>query len=118
MNDCLFCSIANGDAAKLLWQNDWAAAFADLHPKAPVHALVVPKHHVERLDDLDDVELAGQLLLAVREVAHALGLKGRYRVALNNGRPAGQIIDHLHFHVLGQKAGGTFAGSGAETDQF
>jgi histidine triad (HIT) family protein len=100
-NDCLFCSIAHGDADTLLWQNDVAAAFADIHPKAPVHVLVVPKRHVAMLDDLDDIELAGQMLLAVREVAHAQGLKGNYRVQLNNGRPAGQVIDHLHFHVLG-----------------
>jgi len=101
MNDCLFCSIANGKAESLVWQNEVAAAFNDIHPKAPTHILVVPKQHVENLDALDDVELGGKLLVAVREAAHAVGLKGRYRVALNNGRPAGQVIDHLHFHVLG-----------------
>jgi histidine triad (HIT) family protein len=100
--DCLFCSIANGDSSKLVWYNDVAAAFADIHPKAPVHVLVVPKRHVENLDVLDDAELGGQMLLAVREVAASQGLKGRYRVQVNNGRPAGQVIDHLHFHVLGQ----------------
>jgi histidine triad (HIT) family protein len=101
MKDCLFCSIANGDPEKLVWQNDIAAAFVDIHPKAPVHVLVVPKRHVAMLDDLDDAELAGQLLLAVREVAHAQGLVGRYKVQVNNGRLAGQVIDHLHFHVMG-----------------
>jgi histidine triad (HIT) family protein len=103
MKDCLFCAIANGDAEKLVWQNEVAAAFNDIHPKAPVHVLVVPKRHVENLDELDDAELAGQMLMAVREVAHAMGLEGRFRVVLNNGRPAGQVIDHLHFHVLGGK---------------
>lgn len=103
MNDCLFCSIANGDTEKLVWQNDVAAAFNDIHPKAPVHILVVPKRHIESLDDLNDPELAGKLLLAVREVAHQAGLKGRYRVQINTGRPAGQVIDHLHFHILGGK---------------
>jgi histidine triad (HIT) family protein len=117
MNECLFCSIANGDATKLVWQNDVAAAFNDIHPKAPVHVLVVPKRHVENLDALDgDTELAGQMLLAAREVAHAHGLKGRYRVALNNGRPAGQVIDHLHLHVMGQKGDSQFATAGAESD--
>lgn len=117
MNDCLFCGIANGDPSKLVWQNEWAAAFNDIHPKAPVHILVVPKRHVENLDDLDDQELAGRLLMAVREVAHLAGLKGRFRVAMNNGRPAGQIIDHLHLHVLGQKGPDTqLAGAGAETE--
>lgn len=117
MKDCLFCTIANGDPSKLVWQNEWAAAFHDIHPKAPVHVLVVPKQHVENLDALEDVELAGRLVMAVRDVAHNVGLKGRFRVALNNGRPAGQIIDHLHFHVLGQKAGQDgFATPGAETE--
>ena len=95
-----------------------AAAFNDIHPKAPVHILVVPKQHVERLDKLEDERLAGQLLMAVREVALEAGLEGRFRVAMNNGRAAGQVIDHLHFHILGQKpAGEGFATAGAEADQ-
>jgi histidine triad (HIT) family protein len=104
MEDCIFCSIANSNnREKLIWQNDVAAAFNDISPKTPVHILVVPKKHVENLDDLEDEKLAGELLLAVREVAHKAGLAGRFRVALNNGRQAGQVVDHLHFHVLGQK---------------
>jgi histidine triad (HIT) family protein len=104
MNDCLFCNIANGDQEKLVWHNDVAAAFNDIHPDAPVHVLVVPKRHVANLDDLDDPVLAGQMLMAVREVAEAVGLKGGYRVGINNGSAAGQVIDHLHFHVMGKKA--------------
>jgi histidine triad (HIT) family protein len=99
--DCLFCSIANGDPEKLVWRNEEFAAFKDIHPKAPVHLLVVPKAHVLNLDHMDDAETAGRLLLAVREVAHQAGLKGGWRIQVNNGRPAGQVIDHLHFHVLG-----------------
>lgn len=101
MNDCLFCSIANGDQSKLVWHNDVAAAFNDIHPKAPTHVLVVPKVHVEKLDDLDDSVLAGQMLAAVREVAEVAGVKGAYRVQVNNGKSAGQVVEHLHFHILG-----------------
>jgi histidine triad (HIT) family protein len=104
MNECLFCTISNGDATKLVWQNDVAAAFNDIHPDAPVHILVVPKSHIASLDELEDPELAGQLLMAVREAARAVGLTAGYRVGINNGRAAGQVIDHLHFHVLGKKA--------------
>jgi len=104
MKDCLFCEIA-ADKSKLVWENDVAAAFKDIHPKAPVHVLVVPKQHIASLDDLEDVELAGRLLAAVREVAHHLGLKGRWRVQVNVGRAGGQVIDHLHVHVLGIKNG-------------
>lgn len=104
MNDnCLFCSIANGDPKNLVWENEVAAAFKDIHPKAPVHLLVVPKQHIENLDHLDDSELAGQLLLAVREVAHLAGVKGGWKVKINNGEEAGQVVFHLHFHILGGK---------------
>lgn len=100
-DDCLFCSIANGDPTKLIWENEVAAAFNDIHPKAPVHILVVPKQHIENLDQLDDTELAGKLLLAVREVAHQAGVKGAWKVKINNGEGAGQVVPHLHFHILG-----------------
>ena len=102
-DNCLFCSIANGDPDKLIWQNEVAAAFKDIHPQAPVHILVVPKQHIENLDHLEDPELAGELLLAVREVAHAAGVKGAWKVKINNGEKAGQVILHLHFHIIGGK---------------
>ncbi len=86
-----------------MWENDFAAAFKDIHPKAPVHLLVVPKQHVENLDAVKDENFAGKLLMAVREVAHDAGLKGGYEVRLHNGLRAGQEIDHIHFHVLGSK---------------
>lgn len=104
MNDCLFCSIANGDVEKLVWSNDVAAAFNDINPKAPVHILVVPKQHIENLDELDDPGLAGKLLMAVREVAVQAGVKGAYRVHLNNGEAAGQVIPHLHWHILARSS--------------
>lgn len=101
--DCLFCKIAHGDKDKLVWQNDFAAAFNDIHPQAPIHVLVVPKKHYETLDELDDQAQAGQLLLAVREVARKLGTEKGYRVIINVGRHGGQIVDHLHVHILGGK---------------
>ena len=107
--------MANSDQG-LIWENDWAAAFADIHPKAPIHILVVPKRHITNLDELDDAELAGHLLLAVREVAQTVGLSGAYRVGLNNGKAAGQVIEHLHFHLMGRKAGQNFSSVGVESD--
>ena len=104
MVDCLFCRIANGGSG-LVWENEYAAAFADIHPKAPVHLLVVSKRHVVSLEALDDAELAGQLLMAAREVARVAGVSDAYRVMINNGRAAGQIIEHLHVHILANKAG-------------
>jgi histidine triad (HIT) family protein len=100
MNDCLFCTIAAGKQGELIWENEVAVAFRDIHPKAPIHLLVVPKQHFANLDDLDDRELGGRLLEAVKLVAAQEGISGAYRVQVNNGRSAGQIIDHLHFHLL------------------
>jgi histidine triad (HIT) family protein len=108
MEDCIFCSIANGDPEKLVWHNDVAAAFKDLHPDAPVHLLVVPKRHIQSLDQLDDTQLAGQMLMAAREVAHAAGVQNAWRLRVNTGAKAGQVIDHLHFHVLGVRSGEGF----------
>ncbi len=99
MNDCLFCSIANGEKTNLVWHNDVAAAFNDIHPKSPVHVLIVPKRHVVNLDDLDDPELAADMIMAIRTVADQLGVTGAYRLQVNNGKAAGQIVGHLHFHL-------------------
>lgn len=95
-NDCIFCSIANGDdASKLIWQNDVAAAFKTIAPQAPVHVLVVPKQHVKNLDALDDETLAGRMMMAVRAVIRELDLVEMNKVLIH-----GAEIDHLHFHIM------------------
>ena len=104
MHDCLFCSIAGGDPSKLVWSNEVAAAFKDINPKAPIHILIVTKKHLTNLDELSDPALGGRLLMAVREVAEKVGVKGAYRVQINNGKSAGQVIEHLHIHLLGGKS--------------
>jgi histidine triad (HIT) family protein len=102
METCIFCDIANGSENTLIWHNDVAAAFHDIHPKAPVHILVVPKRHIRTLDDLDDANLASELIMAVQAVAKQEGISGAYRVHINVGKVVGQIVDHLHFHILGR----------------
>ena len=101
-DDCLFCKIANDQTdTELVWQNEVVAAFNDIHPKAPVHILVVPKTHVETLDHLDHPTLGNELLQAVQTVADQAGVSGRYRVQINVGEEGGQVIPHLHLHVMG-----------------
>ena len=95
MEDCIFCKIARGETGQLIWENDVAAAFKSINPLAPVHVLVVPKRHVKNLDALDDEKLAGQMLMAVREVAKMLGLVEANKVLIH-----GLEIDHLHFHIM------------------
>jgi histidine triad (HIT) family protein len=103
--DCLFCQIAS-DKSKLVWENANMAAFKDIHPKAPVHILVVPKRHVESLDQLDDRDLAAELINGIKQVASQAGIAGGYRVQINVGRHGGQLVDHLHIHLLGGKTFG------------
>lgn len=79
-------------------------AFRDIKPKAPVHILVVPRLHRASLNDIsaDDRDMLGETMLFVREVAQDSGLAGSgYKVIINVGRGGGQIVDHLHVHILG-----------------
>ena len=103
MKDCIFCSIVRGETGKLVWENDVAVAFETIAPKAPVHILVVSKQHIENLDQLKDLELAGKLLLATSEVAKLVGVEGAWRLGVNTGARVGQSIPHLHLHILGGK---------------
>lgn len=103
MTDCIFCKMVSGEISPdIVYQNDSVLGFRDINPRAPVHSLVIPKQHVATLNELDDPQLAGQLLLAVREVARLEGLnENGYRVVNNCGEDGGQEVYHLHFHVLG-----------------
>lgn len=103
--DCIFCRIVGGELpSSIVHEDDRAVAFRDVNPQAPVHVLVVPRRHVESVEQLtkEDLELAGHLLLVARNVARAEGLAdGGYRVVANVGDRGGQTVDHLHLHVLG-----------------
>lgn len=105
MSDCLFCRLVAGEIpARKVHEDDHVLAFHDLHPQAPVHVLVVPKRHVSAFRDLGvgDGETLGYMAAAVNRVAEATGIaEAGYRVVCNNGRDAGQTVDHLHWHVLG-----------------
>lgn len=103
--DCLFCQIVSGQIpAKKIYEDDTVIAFNDIHPKAPVHILVIPKQHLDSLAQVTSQQqsLLGQLLLTVSKLASQLGLNG-YKTVINTGREGGQVIDHLHLHLLGGK---------------
>ena len=89
-------------ASYVVYENEYVVAFNDINPKAPVHILVVPKVHVESLNELEDKNLMGELLSAVKEVTKKIGLKS-YKTLINTGKEAGQEVFHLHLHVLGNK---------------
>ena len=104
MTDCIFCKIAAGEipAAKL-YDDGEVVIFRDINPEAPVHLLVIPRRHIPTLNDLDaaDAALVGRLYLAGQQVAAELGVaESGYRTVINCNRDAGQIVFHVHMHLL------------------
>ncbi len=103
--DCLFCRIVAEEVpADFVHVDDRAVAIRDLNPQAPIHLLVIPRDHLESLDDASqrDEALLGHLLRVAARVANGAGLtEDGYRVVINNGAGAGQSVFHLHVHVLG-----------------
>ena len=103
--NCLFCRIINAEIpAEVLHQDDHAIVIRDINPQAPTHLLVIPKEHIESLDDASRKHepLLGHLLRIAARMANAEGLtEGGYRTVINNGAGAGQSVFHLHVHVLG-----------------
>lgn len=77
--------------------------FKDINPQAPTHLLIVPKKHIPSLSSVSDEDkaLLGQLQCLARDLAKKAGLEAGYRLVTNNGRGAGQSVDHLHYHLLG-----------------
>ncbi len=101
MQACIFCRIVGGAiSTPFVYEDDEAVAFRDIQPQAPVHLLVVPRRHVESLNEAEDELLLGRLLASARKAAAKAGLE-QYRIVVNTGADAGQSVLHLHLHVLG-----------------
>ncbi len=102
---CLFCDVISGKKPSTkVFENDRVYAFEDINPQAPVHVLIIHREHIEKIEDLTEANggIISDLFLGVREVARIKGLdKNGYRVIINNGKAGGQVIWHLHVHVLG-----------------
>lgn len=107
MTKCIFCKIVNGESpARIRYEDDEIVAFDDINPKAPVHILIVPKKHIRALSAVtkNDTELLGNMLIAVQKIAKESSIeKSGFKVVINNGKEAGQLVDHLHMHLLGGK---------------
>lgn len=102
---CIFCQIANGDIfTEFLYEDDKVVAFRDLHPQAPTHVLIVPKKHIESMVELNakDIPLTGHMLDVARRLAEKEGIaQGGYRLVINTGPDGGQVVMHLHLHLIG-----------------
>jgi len=106
MTDCPFCKIAAGEIpSDKVYEDKDVFAFKDINPKAPTHVLVIPKKHVATLSDVNDPALLGMLMSSVQHIAdEVLGLESGYRVITNVREGGGQIVFHLHVHILGGKS--------------
>jgi histidine triad (HIT) family protein len=103
--DCIFCRIIRGETpTEILYATEQVAVFRDIRPQAPVHLLIVPKKHIRSVNDLaaTDAPVIGELFQAAREMARRLGISGDgYRLFVNVERGGGQVVFHLHMHLIG-----------------
>jgi histidine triad (HIT) family protein len=103
MADCLFCRIIRREIpAQIVHEDDRALVFKDVSPQAPAHLLIVPKKHLASLSASTDEDeaLLGHLQRTACRVAETTNV-GAFRLVTNNGRGAGQSVEHLHYHLLG-----------------
>jgi len=101
--DCIFCKIINHEVpTDIVYEDDQIVIFPDIKPSAPIHHLVVPKEHIQSIIYLQNnhQEIIFKMIFSAKMLAEKLGLKG-YKLIFNVGRQGGQIIDHLHLHLLG-----------------
>lgn len=101
---CIFCQIlAHRLPADILYEDEDLAVIQDINPAAPIHVLIVPKKHIDSLNSIDaeSVEIFTKMVLMAKKIAEKLGTKTGYRLVVNCGREAGQVISHLHMHLMG-----------------
>lgn len=107
-DDCIFCKIAAGQIPTVkIYEDDAVIAFLDIAPVSDGHTLVIPRQHFDRFDDCPP-EVLAQIVSRIGKIAKAVsaGMKSDgYNVLCNNGRAAGQLVDHLHFHIVPRNTG-------------
>lgn len=103
--DCLFCKIAKGETAtEFLYETQDLVVFKDIHPHAPVHLLIVPRNHIRSVNDLaeDDRHLLSELIFTAKKMAREENIhETGYKIFFNVERGGGQVIFHLHMHLIG-----------------
>lgn len=105
MTNCIFCKIIYREIpSDIVFENERIIVFKDIRPAAPIHLLIVPKKHLVSVNNIEveDKDLVGELFLIAKEVADKQGILNQgYRLVINVGKNAGQVVDHLHLHLLG-----------------
>lgn len=101
---CIFCHIIEHRLpAEIFYEDKDVIVFKDVNPAAPVHLLIVPKKHIDSLNALSDRDagLVAKMVFVAKMMAEKQGIQNGYRLMINNGREAGQVVYHLHIHLLG-----------------
>jgi len=105
VEDCIFCKIARGEIpCNKVYEDDKVLAFDDINPMAPVHVIVIPKQHIPTLMDVarENMNIMSDIFTAVKEVAKIKKIEEKgFRTVINCNEEGGQLIFHLHMHVLG-----------------
>ncbi|MDF2925524.1 MAG: hydrolase [Paenibacillaceae bacterium] len=103
--DCIFCKIVEGQIpSKKVYENEHVVAFHDIEPAAPVHVLIIPKKHIPTANDVapEDLHLIGEIHQAAQIIANELGVaESGFRLVNNCGSNGGQVVYHIHYHLLG-----------------
>lgn len=102
--DCIFCKIVNKELpSDVVFENETMMVISDINPKAPQHYLIIPKTHIDTVNDLGEEhkDLIAEMILTAKNVAAEKGIEKGYKLVFNVGRPGGQVIFHLHLHLLG-----------------
>ena len=104
-SQCLFCQIAGGQTpTEMLYEDDTMVVFKDIKPHAPVHLLIVPKKHIRSANDIteEDGPILAAMFMVAKEMAKEQGVaKSGYKLLFNVERGGGQVIFHLHLHLIG-----------------
>ncbi len=107
MEDCIFCKIINKEVpSTIVYEDEDVIAFKDIHPVTPVHILVIPKKHISSLVELkkEDEAVIGKIYSVINKIAKQEGILNKgFRVIVNCGEDGGQVVKHIHFHLLGGK---------------
>lgn len=103
--ECIFCKIINKEIpSTIVYEDDEILAFKDIKPQAPVHIVVIPKKHIEKITNIEkqDEQLIGKIYGVINKIAEQQGIaQDGFRVIINCGENGGQEVKHIHFHLLG-----------------
>ena len=103
--DCIFCKIINKEIpASVVYEDEEILAFKDINPQAPVHIIVIPKKHIEKITEIEEQDEAviGKIYSVINKIATEQGIAQEgFRVIINCGENGGQEVKHIHFHLLG-----------------